>query len=207
MKKYLLLFLFVAFATFVSARAQERWMADQVGSLGLHTKAPSYSAGVEVSYSLINAGAFHLGPGAGILFSRPYFYDEGEMSPMRFHQRALSMPLFVRGELGLGPDSARFFILLDVGYQFSLAEKMNNYNYRRYMTRLDILGGYAMRSLGCFITPQFGINFGRHFYAAAGVWCQWVRGCGVELDGKVYEDHTGKYQPTVSASLRLGVRF
>ena len=209
MKKFLLFILLVAFWGTVSAGAQERWMVDQVGSVGLHTKAPSYSAGVEVSGFLINTGVFHLGPGAGFLFSRPYFFKETEpeLLPMKGYQRALTLPLFVRGELDLGSDPARCFILLDVGYQVSLSEKMNTQLAKNYARHLDILGNHAINSLGWFITPQFGVNFGRHFYAAAGVWCQWARSHEVTIDGLTYEDQTGLYHPTISATLRLGVRF
>lgn len=46
-----------------------------------------------------------------------------------------------------------------------------------------------------FFTPQIGVNFGKHYYAAAGVWCQWARSQWAAL------------ALTASASLRIGVRF
>ena len=197
MKKYLLLFLLVAFGTFVSAGAQERWMVNQTGTLRLDKlRAPLYSLGVEVSCYLLRAGSFRVGPGAGVLYSRPYcdiYEQSGGSGPYPLYEKALTMPLFFRMEYGFGSEGARFFALLDVGTHVTLAEQEEMVTDKHYVS---LVGRYDVGSLqALYLTPQVGVNFGKHYYAAAGVWCQWARSRYVAL------------APTASASLRIGVRF
>ena len=197
MKKYVLIVLIVALGVTVSASAQERWMVNQTGTLRLDKlRAPLHSLGVEVSCFLLRAGSLRVGPGAGVLYSRPYcdiYEQSGGSGPYPLYEKAFTMPLFLRTEFGFGSEGARFFALLDVGTHVTLAEQEEMVTDEHYRS---LVGKYTAGSLqALFITPQVGVNFGKHYYAAAGVWCQWARSRYAAL------------APTASASLRIGVRF
>lgn len=196
MKKHSLVILLTAFCVTLSAGAQERWMVNQVGTLRLDKqRAPLYSLGVEASCYLLRAGTFRVGPGAGILFSRPYCDVWANESPYSraVYGKAFTMPLFLRAEVDFGNERARIFSLLDVGTHITLAEQAEMITNDQFRS---LLGQYVVGSLrALYITPQVGVNFGQHFYATAGVWCQWARSRYAEL------------ALTASASLRVGVRF
>ena len=179
----------------IPAVAQERWMVNQTATLGLDKlRAPRYSLGIETSCYLLQLGTFRVGPGAGVLFSLPYtdVYEKGG-GPYPYYERAFTMPLFLRVEYGFGSENARFFTLLDVGTHITLAEGVDQYSDNRYRSLVFRPTAGTLQAL--FFTPQIGVNFGKHYYAAAGVWCQWARSQWAAL------------ALTASASLRIGVRF
>ena len=168
------------------AKAGDRWMVGLNGSVPLNKWAPDYSAGVEMSCFLLDAGPFRFGPGIGLFLAEPVY------RPWDFiDDRSLYLPVFVRGvyipELG---GRLKPFVALDAGYTFDLIPPGEI----EYNGRINAM----------FFTPQAGLNLGKRFYAALGVWCQWI---GQKYIDNEQERISTRYELLPSLSMKLGVRF
>lgn len=188
MKKRLLLLL-VLLCSAVVAGAQERWMVGATGSLPFGKMAPVYTAGVEGSYYALESGAFRFGPGIGLLMV--------DLPPVRTVNRpceGLDLLAFGRGEYRWDLGTIRPFVLLDAGGMVTVAP---DYTYENWTGPGDKEHTSANKSsnITFFFSPMVGVDIGRHFYAAAGVWCMHPRW------------YAKPFQITASASLKLGVRF
>lgn len=178
MKRIILVFL-VAVAICQSALAGDRWMAGLTGSVGLNEWAPRDAVGVEMSCFLLEAGSFRFGPGVGVSVAHPRIVFGGSKE----YDGSTYLPAFCR--MSFTPKSSgslKPFVVLDAGYYFDLVS-----------SRPKIRGSID----GPFISPQVGLNIGRTFYAALGVWCQSV----------VQSKEPTRYALHPSLSMKVGVRF
>ena len=190
MHKHILLLLAILFSSAI-AEAQERWMVGAAGSLPLGEYAPVYTFGVEGSYYAVDSEAFRFGPGIGFLM-----VDFPQARTFNSPCEGLDMLVFGRAEYKWSHGAVRPFVLLDAGGMVTLAP---DYSYWNSSGPGDKERSSANKAsnITFFFSPLVGMDIGRRFYAAAGVWCMHPRRLSTATP----------YRITASASLKLGVRF
>ncbi|MCR4825109.1 MAG: hypothetical protein K5849_07130, partial [Bacteroidales bacterium] len=161
--------LLLVFCITHTARAQGQWMVGADGAVGLSAYAPRFSVGVEASFYLLNKPHFKLGPGVGFTFSG----EQYELLPIDDLRKGSYIPVFLRGEYNFPLGDTSGFALLDFGYQFGAFGWTSD-------GRSLMMASETCAFQAWFVSPQVGLNLGRRFYLATGLWipCKFVRDKG-----------------------------